>query len=55
MLRKLLAGRLSSAAGDPVETAFGVLERDVLNVVWAGGELAVRDVQSRLGRPIATP
>lgn len=53
MLRKLLAGRLSSAAGDPVETAFGVLERDVLNVVWAGGELAVRDVQSRLGRPIA--
>lgn len=53
MLRKLLAGRLSSAAGDPVETAFGVLERDVLNVLWAGGDLAVRDVQSRLGRPIA--
>lgn len=53
MLRKLLAGRLSSAAGDPVETAFGVLERDVLNVLWAANDLAVRDVQTRLGRPIA--
>lgn len=53
VLRKLLAGRLSSAAGDPVETAFGVLERDVLNVLWAANDLAVRDVQTRLGRPIA--
>ena len=53
VLRKLLAGRLSSAAGDPVETAFGLLERDVLNVLWAEGDLAVRDVQTRLGRPIA--
>jgi BlaI family penicillinase repressor len=53
VLRKLLAGRLSSAAGDPVETAFGALERDVLNVLWADGDLAVRDVQGQLGRPIA--
>jgi predicted transcriptional regulator len=53
VLRKLLAGRLTSAAGDPVETAFGVLERDVLNVLWASADLSVRDVQERLGRAIA--
>lgn len=53
VLRKLLAGRLSSAARDPVETAFGTLERDVLNVIWTEKDLAVRDVQAQLGRPIA--
>ena len=53
MLRKLLAGRFSSADPDPVETAFGALERDVLNVIWTGEDLAVRDVQAQLGRPIA--
>lgn len=53
MLRKLLGRRWSGAAGDPIETAFGTLERDVMNVLWAEGDLAVRDVQSRLRRPIA--
>ena len=53
MLRKLLAGRIFGAAGDPVETTFGVLERDVLDVLWTRGDLAVRDVQSRLSRPVA--
>lgn len=52
MLRKLL-GRGNGNAGDPVETAFGALERDVMNVLWAEGDLAVRDVQGRLGRAIA--
>ena len=51
MLRKLLGGR--SGGGDPIETAFGVLERDVLRVLWAEGDLAVRDVQARLTRPAA--
>lgn len=52
MLRKLF-GR-ASAADDPIERAFGVLERDVLSVLWTADEdLAVRDVQQRLGRPIA--
>lgn len=36
-----------------MQTAFGVLERDVLGVLWAEGDLAVRDVQSRLDRPVA--
>ena len=51
MLRKLLGGRTGS--GDPIETAFGVLERDVLRVLWNERDLAVRDVQSRLSRPAA--
>ena len=51
MLRKLLGGRTGS--GDPIETAFGVLERDVLRVLWTESDLAVRDVQSRLSRPAA--
>ena len=51
MLRKLLASR--SGTADPIQTAFGVLERDVLRVLWADRDLAVRDVQSRLERPVA--
>lgn len=53
MLRKLLGPRWSGAAKDPVETALGTLERDVMDVLWARADLAVRDVQSRLDRPIA--
>jgi len=53
VLRKLLGGRWSGAAGDPVETALGVLERDVMDVLWAEGDLAVRDVQARLARQVA--
>lgn len=50
MLRKLLGGALSK---DPIEIAFGVLERDVLRVLWDAGNLTVRDVQSRLPRAVA--
>lgn len=53
MLRKLLGARWSGAAGDPVETALGTLEREVMDVLWREGNLAVRDVQARLVRPIA--
>ena len=53
MLRKLLGSRLFAAAGDPVESTFGVLERDVLDVLWTRGDRAVRDVQAQLARPIA--
>jgi BlaI family transcriptional regulator, penicillinase repressor len=53
VLRKLLSGRIFSAAGDPVETTFGTLERDVLDVLWRQADLAVRDVQTQLSRPIA--
>jgi predicted transcriptional regulator len=53
VLRKLLGPRWAGAAKDPVETALGTLERDVMNVLWAHSDLAVRDVQTRLGRSIA--
>jgi predicted transcriptional regulator len=53
VLRKLLGSRWSGAPGDPVETAFGVLERDVMDVLWGEGDLAVRDVQARLARQVA--
>lgn len=33
--------------------ALGTLERDVMDIMWTGERLVVRDVQDRLGRPIA--
>ena len=33
--------------------ALGSLERDVMDIMWSGERLVVRDVQVRLGRPIA--
>jgi predicted transcriptional regulator len=53
VIRKLLGGRWSGAAGDPVETALGSLEREVMDVLWREQDLAVRDVQAQLVRPIA--
>jgi predicted transcriptional regulator len=53
VFRNLLRGRLGGGAGDPIETAFGALERDVLGVLWTQGDLSVRDVQEHLARPIA--
>jgi predicted transcriptional regulator len=37
----------------PQPGALGRLERDVMEVVWDGGELTVRDVQARLPRTVA--
>lgn len=34
-------------------TPFGRLEDEVMQVLWRGGDAAVRDVQRALGRPIA--
>ena len=50
MIRKLLAGW---SARDPLQTAFGALEREVMEILWAEASLAVRDVQTRLARPAA--
>jgi predicted transcriptional regulator len=36
-----------------MKKAFGVLEREVMDVLWTEGDLAVRDVQARLARPCA--
>lgn len=53
MLLKLLRGRFGGSPADPLETAFGVLERDVMDVLWAQADLAVRDVQAQLPRRVA--
>jgi predicted transcriptional regulator len=53
VLRKWLRGRLAGGVRDPIEDAFGVLERDVLRVLWTSGDLAVRNVQARLSREVA--
>jgi predicted transcriptional regulator len=47
MMRGRRAGR------DPLGAALGTLERQVMDVMWAGGDLVVRDVQARLERPMA--
>ena len=39
-------------ARDPLR-ALGRLERDVMEIVWRGGEPSVREVQTALTRPIA--
>lgn len=53
MLRNWLRGRLAGGARDPIEDAFGVLERDVMRVLWTTADLPVRDVQARLSREVA--
>jgi predicted transcriptional regulator len=45
--------RAPGASGDPLGTLLGSLERQVMDVMWAEGNLLVRDVQARLQRPIA--
>ena len=52
-IRKLLGGLFPGSTRDPLETAFGALEREVLDVLWTEGQLAVRDVQARLRRESA--
>ena len=52
-IRKLLGGLWPGGTKDPLETAFGALEREVLGILWTEGHLAVRDVQSRLRREAA--
>ena len=50
MFRKLFRDPF---ARDPLQTAFGALEREVMAILWAEGNLAVRDVRARLARPAA--
>lgn len=38
---------------DPLGAALGALEREVMDVVWSGGQFNVRDVQARLPRQVA--
>lgn len=52
-IRKLLGGLWPGGGKDPLQTAFGALEREVLEILWTEGNLAVRDVQARLRREAA--
>jgi predicted transcriptional regulator len=45
--------RAAEPGADPLGGLLGSLERQVMDVMWAGGALVVRDVQARLARPIA--
>lgn len=38
---------------DPLRAALGRLEREVMDILWTGRPLTVRDVQSELGRAVA--
>jgi predicted transcriptional regulator len=39
--------------GDPLRAALGNLEREVMEVVWQGGDRTVKDVQAQLPRAVA--
>ena len=53
MFEGLWTTRGRRAGRDPLGAALGTLERRVMDVMWSGGDFAVRDVQTRLGRPVA--
>ena len=53
MFKGLWGRRWRRADGDPLRAALGTLERPVMEIVWGAQEVTVRDVQSRLQRPVA--
>lgn len=53
MFKSLWTSRGRRAGQDPLGAALGRLERQVMDVMWAGGAYVVRDVQARLNRPVA--
>ena len=53
MLKGLWTSRGRRAGRDPLGAALGTLERAVMDVMWTGGDYAVRDVQARLPRTVA--
>lgn len=53
MFKGVPGGAWLRALRSPMGNALGRLEREVMEVVWGGDELAVRDVQARLPRQVA--
>jgi predicted transcriptional regulator len=53
MFKGLWTSRGRRAGRDPLGAALGSLERQVMDVMWAGGTFVVREVQARLDRPVA--
>jgi predicted transcriptional regulator len=50
---KGFSGSWLGSTRDPLRAALGRLERAVMDTVWAGGDVSVKDVQAALGRPVA--
>lgn len=50
--RALLAG-LTGGGRDPLDSALGHLERQVMDVVWESDRVSVREVRARVTRPVA--
>lgn len=53
MLKGLWGSRLRRAQRDPLRAALGSLEREVMESVWQGRDVTVRDVLAWLSRPVA--
>ena len=53
MFKGLWTSRGRRAGRDPLGAALGSLERQVMDVMWAGGTFVVREVLARLDRPVA--
>jgi len=53
MFKGVWGSRWRRGERDPLRAALGSLERQVMDIVWQPGDFTVREVQSRLGRPVA--
>lgn len=53
MFKGIWGSRWRRAERDPLRAALGSLERQVMEIVWLPGDFTVRDVRTRLGRPVA--
>ncbi|HSC29670.1 MAG TPA: BlaI/MecI/CopY family transcriptional regulator [Vicinamibacterales bacterium] len=53
MLSGLLGAAWRNGGGHRSRAGLGPLERAVMDVVWQGSQVSVRDVQTRLGRAVA--
>jgi predicted transcriptional regulator len=51
--RALAGGRNSAAARDPLGSALGRLEREVMDIVWRSGAVNVREALAQLPKPAA--
>jgi predicted transcriptional regulator len=50
---KGLRGAWLRGTSDPLQSALGPLERAVMDTMWRGGRLSVREVQAQLANPAA--
>lgn len=53
MMKRLFGAGFWVGEGNVLTGRLGPLESDVMNIVWRGGDVAVKDVQGLLGRPVA--